>query len=218
MKIFLDSANIEEIKEINNLGIIDGITTNPSLIAKNKCEFRDTISNICKIISSDVSVEVTANDFESMIEQAEYFMTIASNIVVKLPMTWEGLKACKKISSEGVKVNMTLCFSANQALLAAKAGATYVSPFVGRLDDIGQDGMKLIQDIRQIYNHYKDYFQTKILAASIRSPQHVYLSALHGADIATISGKIIKQLLDHPLTISGLEIFNKDWTESKLEI
>jgi transaldolase len=218
MKIFLDSANIKEIEEINNLGIIDGITTNPSLVAKNKYDFRSTISNICKIIRSDVSVEVTANDYENMIAQANSLMTIADNIVIKLPMTWDGLKACKQISSDGIKVNMTLCFSANQALLAAKARATYISPFIGRLDDIGQDGMMLIKDIRRIYDNYKDDFQTKILAASIRSPNHVYLSALHGADIATISGKIIKQLLGHPLTTSGLEVFNKDWIESKLEI
>ena len=218
MKIFLDSANISEIEEINSLGIIDGITTNPSLIAKNQSEFRSTITAICKIIHSDVSVEVTANDYENMILQANSFMKIADNIVVKLPMTWDGLKVCKQISKEGTKVNMTLCFSANQALLAAKAGATYISPFIGRLDDIGQDGMALIQVIRRIYDNYKDIYNTKILAASIRSPHHVYLSALYGADVATISGKIIKQLLDHPLTLSGIEIFNKDWIDSKLKI
>jgi len=217
MKIFLDSANIDEIREINDLGIIDGITTNPSLIAKNKYDFRSTIADICSLINADVSVEVIANDFKTMIIQANSLLEIADNVVIKLPITWDGLKACKQISKEGRKVNMTLCFSPNQALLAAKAGATYISPFIGRLDDIGQNGIELIRDIRQIYDNY-DGLDTKILAASIRSPNHVYLSALYGADIATVSAKIIKQLLDHPLTSSGLEIFNKDWSESGLNI
>lgn len=218
MQIFLDSADIDEIKEINELGIIEGLTTNPSLIAKAKGDFNTIIAGICKIISKDVSVEVAANDFEGMISQGEKIAKIADNIVIKLPITWEGLKACKYFSSKGIKVNMTLCFSANQALLAAISGAAYISPFIGRLDDIGYDGMNLIKDIRQIYNNYKDLLQTKILAASIRSPQHFYQSALIGADVITLPGKIIKQLIEHPLTQKGVEAFNRDWKDSNLVI
>lgn len=218
MQIFLDSADIEEIKEINDLGIIDGLTTNPSLIAKTKGDFKSTITEICKIITGDVSIEVVANDFESMIEQGSKFLDIAHNIVIKLPLTWNGLKACKYFSSNKSKVNMTLCFSVNQALLAAKVGATYISPFIGRLDDIGQDGIALISDIRQVYDNYQNSFNTKILAASIRSPSHIYQSALCGADVATLPAKIIKQLVNHPLTKSGLDEFNKDWAKCGLTI
>ncbi|XVN42433.1 MAG: fructose-6-phosphate aldolase [Candidatus Rickettsia vulgarisii] len=218
MQIFLDSADIKEIKEINQLGIIDGLTTNPSLMSKTTNAFKATIIEICKIMDSDVSIEVAANDFENMIDQGNRILEISSNIVIKLPMTWNGVKACKYFADKGRKVNMTLCFSANQALIAAKAGATYVSPFIGRLDDIGQDGVNLISDIRQIYDNYKDQLQTKILAASIRNSNHVLQCAQIGSDVITMPGKIIKQLLDHPLTLTGLEIFNKDWNNSGLKI
>ncbi|WP_341761569.1 MULTISPECIES: fructose-6-phosphate aldolase [unclassified Candidatus Tisiphia] len=215
MQIFLDSADIKEIDEINQLGIIDGITTNPSLMSKTKDDFGSTIIKICKIVRSDVSVEVAANDVDTMISQGNKILGISSNIVIKLPMTWNGIKVCQYFANKGKKVNMTLCFSVNQALIAAKAGAYYVSPFIGRLDDIGQNGMSLIRDIRQMYDNYQ--YQTKILAASIRNPNHVYQSAMYGADVATMSGKIIKQLLDHQLTDSGLEVFNRDWNKSRLE-
>lgn len=216
MQIFLDSADIKEIDKINQLGIIDGITTNPSLMSKTKDDFGSTIVKICKIVSSDVSVEVAANDVDTMISQGNKILGISSNIVIKLPMTWNGIKVCQYFADKGKKVNMTLCFSVNQALIAAKAGAHYVSPFIGRLDDIGQNGMSLISDIRQMYDNYQ--YQTKILAASIRNPNHVYQSAMYGADVATMSSKIIKQLLDHPLTDSGLEVFNRDWDKSGLKI
>lgn len=216
MQIFLDSADIKEIDEINQLGIIDGITTNPSLMSKTKDDFGSTIVKICKIVRSDVSVEVAANDVDTMISQGNKILGISSNIVIKLPMTWNGIKVCQYFADKGKKVNMTLCFSVNQALIAAKAGAYYVSPFIGRLDDIGQNGMSLISDIRQMYDNYQ--YQTKILAASIRNPNHVYQSAMYGADVATMSSKIIKQLLDHPLTDSGLEVFNRDWDKSGLKI
>ncbi|WP_367364494.1 fructose-6-phosphate aldolase [Candidatus Tisiphia endosymbiont of Nedyus quadrimaculatus] len=215
MQIFLDSADIKEIDEINQLGIIDGITTNPSLMSKTKDDFGSTIVKICKIVRSDVSVEVAANDVDTMISQGNKILGISNNIVIKLPMTWNGIKVCQYFADKGKKVNMTLCFSVNQALIAAKAGAYYVSPFIGRLDDIGQNGMSLISDIRQMYDNYQ--YQTKILAASIRNPNHVYQSAMYGADVATMSSKIIKQLLDHPLTDSGLEVFNRDWAKSRLK-
>ncbi|WP_375358797.1 fructose-6-phosphate aldolase [Candidatus Tisiphia endosymbiont of Neophilaenus lineatus] len=216
MQIFLDSADIKEIDEINQLGIIDGITTNPSLMSKTKDDFVSTITEICKIITSDVSVEVVANDVDTMISQGNKILEISSNIVIKLPMTWNGIKACQYFSNKEKKVNMTLCFSVNQALIAAKAGAYYISPFIGRLDDIGLNGISLISDIRQVYDNYQ--YQTKILAASIRNPNHVYQASMYGADVATMSSKIIKQLLDHPLTDFGLEIFNKDWDKSGLKI
>jgi transaldolase len=218
MLIFLDSADIKEIKEINQLEIIDGITTNPSLMSKTNEDFSKTIIEICDIIHSDVSVEVVANDFDNMVSQGNKILTMASNIVIKLPMTWDGIRACRYFADKGKKVNMTLCFSVNQALIAAKAGATYVSPFIGRLDDLGQNGINLINEIKQLYNNYQRQFQTKILAASVRNPNHVYQVAMIGADVATMSGKIIKQLLDNPLTSSGLEIFNNDWQRSKLQI
>jgi transaldolase len=218
MQIFLDSADINEIIEINKLGIISGVTTNPTLMSKTNSNLKDTISEICKVVTGDLSIEVIANDFNGMIEQGLEFSNLNSNIVIKLPMTWDGIKACKYFISENIKVNMTLCFSSNQALIAAIAGATYISPFVGRLDDIGLDGIELIKDIKNIYSNYDSKLNTKILAASIRNPNHFYRAALVGADVATMSGKIIKQLLDHPLTQSGLEIFNKDWINSKLRI
>lgn len=218
MLFFLDSADIKEIEEINQLRVIDGITTNPSLMSKTNEDFSETIAKICDVIRSDVSVEVVANDFDNMVDQGNKILAIADNIVIKLPMTWDGIKACRYFVDKGRKVNMTLCFSVNQALIAAKAGATYISPFVGRLDDLGQNGINLINDIKLLYNNYQRQFQTKILAASMRNPNHVYQVAMIGADVATMSGKIIKQLLDHPLTSSGLEIFNNDWQKSKLRI
>lgn len=218
MQIFLDSANIKEIDEINQLGIIDGITTNPSLISKEQGDFKSIIVNICKIIRSDVSVEVVANDFDNMISQGNAILDIADNIVIKLPMTWDSIKACRYFADRGKKVNMTLCFSVNQAVIAAKAGATYVSPFIGRLDDAGQSGIELVNDIRQVYDNYHYKLHTQILAASIRSTQHVYQSAMIGADVITVSGKIIKQLLDHQLTDVGLDLFNKDWDNSNKKI
>ena len=216
MQIFLDSADLAEIKEIYQYGIIDGLTTNPSLLSKTK-ELKSTISQICEIVKGDVSIEVTATDYENMLTQSDKICRIASNIVIKLPITWEGLRACKYLSSNGIKTNMTLCFSANQALLAAKAGASYVSPFIGRLDDIGQDGMMLINDIRQIFDNYSKNLNTKILAASIRNPLHVTQAALVGADVATMPGKLIKQLIEHPLTSQGLEMFNDHWLASGLK-
>ena len=218
MQIFLDSANIKEIDEINQLGVIDGITTNPSLISKEQGDFRSIITDICKIIRSDVSVEVVANDFDNMISQGNTILDIAENVVIKLPMTWDGIKACRYFADRGKKVNMTLCFSVNQAVIAAKAGATYVSPFIGRLDDAGQDGIELIHDIRQVYDNYHYKLNTHILAASIRSTHHVYKSAMIGVDVITASGKVITQLLEHQLTDVGLDLFGKDWTNSNKKV
>lgn len=218
MQIFLDSASLQEIIDINNLGIIDGVTTNPSLIAQNKENFRSIISSICEITQGDVSVEVSSNDYDSMILEGEKILSIAKNVVLKLPLTWDGVRACKYFAAKSHKVNMTLCFSVNQAIIAGKAGATYVSPFVGRLDDIGQDGLNLISCIKTTYTHYQETIKTKILAASIRNPNHVYRCLALGIDSITAPGKVIKQLLDHPLTTKGLEIFNKDWLKSGLKI
>jgi transaldolase len=209
MKFFADTAEVKDIKELSELGLLDGITTNPSLIAKSGRQIKDVIKEICQIVPGPVSAEVASTDFESMMAEAGVLRKIADNVVIKVPLTMDGLKACKKLSGEGTKVNVTLCFSANQALLAAKAGATYISPFVGRLDDIDIDGMDLVRDIRVIYDNYA--FTTEILAASIRSPNHVTQAALAGADVATIPPAIIRKLFDHPLTKNGLEAFVKDW-------
>jgi len=216
MELFLDSVDSFEIKKYNAFGIVDGITTNPSLMASAKKNFRETANDICNLVRGDVSIEVVSNDFEEMVEEGNKILEIATNMVVKLPITWDGLKACKYFSSKKRKVNMTLCFSASQALLAAKAGAAYISPFIGRLDDIGEDGMGLIAEIREIYDNYQ--FETKILAASIRTIEHVTEAALCGADVATIPAKIMSQLLAHPLTDKGLEQFNQDWTKSGMKI
>jgi len=224
MQIFLDSADIKEIKEMNKLGIIDGVTTNPSLMSKTQnYSLLSTIYDICKAVgeSSDVSVQVIAEDFENMKNQGDEILNNEllkefSNIVVKFPMTWEGIKACRYFANKGKKVNMTLCFSVNQAIIAAKAGAYYISPFIGRLDDIGQSGVTLVNEIKQVYSNYS--FKTKILAASIRSLEHVSQVALAGADVVTIPSKIIQKLLDHQLTSDGLEIFKKDWEHSQLKI
>ena len=209
MKFFADTAEVKDIKELNELGLLDGITTNPSLIAKSGRQIKDVIKEICQIVPGPVSAEVASTNYDGMIAEAGVLRKIADNVVIKVPLTLDGLKACKRLSGEGTKVNVTLCFSANQALLAAKAGATYISPFIGRLDDIDIDGMDLIRDIRVIYDNYA--FTTEILAASIRSPNHVTQAALAGADVATIPPAVIRKLADHPLTKSGLEAFVKDW-------
>jgi len=212
MKFFADTAVIEEITELNGYGLLDGVTTNPSLIAKSGRDFKEVISEICDVVDGPVSAEVASMDFEAMRAEGERLAQIASNVVVKLPLTLDGLKACQYFSSQGIKTNVTLCFSSNQALLAAKAGATYISPFIGRLDDINLDGMELIQDIRQIYDNYN--FSTEILAASIRSANHVKEASLAGADVATIPAAVIQNLVKHPLTDSGLAQFTLDWEKT----
>lgn len=213
MKFFIDTANLDEIREANELGMIDGVTTNPSLVAKEgDVDFKERIAAICQIVKGDVSAEVTALDTEGMLREGRELAKIAPNVVIKCPLTLEGLKATRTFREEGTKVNVTLCFSAAQALLAAKAGASYISPFIGRLDDIGQDGMVLIRDIVQIYDNYG--FATEVLAASIRHPMHIVDCALAGADVATIPFKVITQLVKHPLTDKGLEGFLSDWKKS----
>lgn len=214
MRIFLDSADLSEIRELVETGLVDGITTNPSLIAKNGGDFCSIIKEICSITPGPVSAEVIATDVEGMIKEGVKLRELADNVVVKLPLTWDGLKACKRLSDEGIEVNVTLCFSANQALLAAKAGASYISPFVGRLDDNGGDGMGLIEEIQTIYANYPDDIFTQILVASIRSPMHVTQAAMIGADVCTIPGKIIRQLATHPLTDAGLAMFLADWKKT----
>ncbi len=210
MKFFIDSADVEEIGELSDSGLIDGVTTNPSLIAKSGRNFLDVVKEICSIIEGPVSAEVTALDAKTMIEEGKKLAGLAENIAVKVPLTWDGLKACKALSDEGTMVNVTLCFNANQALLAAKAGATFISPFIGRLDDMGLDGMELIAEIRTIYDNYEN-LDTEILAASIRSVNHVKQAAMIGADVATVPGKVIRQLVKHPLTDKGLDDFLNDW-------
>ncbi len=209
MKFFIDTANLEEIKKGLDMGMVDGVTTNPSLIAKEGCDFEERIREICSILEGPVSAEVVSTDAQGMIDEAKALSKLADNIVVKIPMTTEGLKATKALRDMGIKTNVTLVFSPLQALLAAKAGATFVSPFVGRLDDISTDGMELISDIVQIYDNYN--FSTEIIVASVRNPMHVLVSAKLGADIATIPFKVIAQLAKHPLTDIGLEKFLSDW-------
>lgn len=213
MKFFIDTANVDEIKEIASWGIIDGVTTNPSLIAKEGRDFQEVIAEITEIVNGPVSAEVVSEDAEGMLEEAKELVKIHDNIVIKLPMTKEGLKACSELSKNGVHTNVTLVFSANQALMAAKAGATYVSPFLGRLDDISTDGIALIEEIVTIFDNYD--FDTEIIAASIRHPLHVKDIALTGADIATIPYKVFEQMVKHPLTDSDIEKFLKDWESVK---
>ncbi len=213
MKFFIDTADINEIREAESLAILDGVTTNPSLIAKAGKPFKDTILQICDIVKGPVSVEVTATDKDGMLKQGRDFASWSKYVVVKLPTTREGIKACKILSSEGIKVNMTLCFSPNQALLCAKASATYVSPFVGRVDDISQDGMQLIRDIVLIYKNYN--FSTQVLTASVRHPMHVVEAAKAGSHVATIPFKVLDMLFNHPLTDKGLAAFLKDWEKVK---
>ena len=212
MKIFLDSANIDEIKTLSETGLIDGVTTNPSLIAKSGMNFIDAIEKICSIINGPVSAEVTGVDQTTMVKEGQKLSKIAPNVVIKVPLTMEGLKACKTLSDEKISVNVTLCFNAAQAILAAKAGATYISPFIGRLDDIGADGMNLISEIVEIYNIYN--FKTEVLAASIRGVQDVVDSAKFGADIATIPTNILRSMYLHPLTDKGLNAFLSDWAKT----
>lgn len=209
MKIFLDTANIDEIKEAASLGIIDGVTTNPSLIAKEKRDFKQTVKEICEIVDGPISAEVMSDISEGMIEEGRELSKIHPNVTIKIPMTVEGLKAVRVLSKENVKTNVTLVFSANQALLASKAGATFVSPFVGRLDDIAHNGMDIISEIKQIFINYG--YTTEIIAASIRHPMHVKEAALIGADIATVPFKVLKQMTSHPLTDIGIARFKKDF-------
>jgi len=208
MKFFVDTAEVSEIIELNDLGMVDGVTTNPSLIKKSGRDILEVTKEICGIVSGPVSAEVTATDADKMIAEGRKLAELASNIAVKLPLTWDGLKACRVLSQEGKMVNVTLCFAANQALLAAKAGATFISPFIGRLDDINLDGMELIEDIRTIYDNYG--FETQILAASIRTANHVLDSACIGADVITAPPAVIKNLANHPLTDKGLATFLAD--------
>ncbi|MBA4448224.1 MAG: fructose-6-phosphate aldolase [Nitrosopumilaceae archaeon] len=216
MKIFLDTANLESIKKFNDMGLLDGITTNPSLMSKEKGNPKDAMEEITKIIKGDVSLEVVSTDFSGMIEEGKRLRQYGENVVVKVPMTPDGLKACKSLSSEGIPVNVTLVFSPNQALLAAKSGAKYVSPFIGRLDDIGQDGMNLIQDIKDIFKNYP-HLKTEILVASVRHPMHVVDAAKIGADVVTLPPGVLDKMLQHPLTKIGLENFLKDWEKVKAE-
>jgi transaldolase len=213
MKFFIDTANVNEIREAEALGILDGVTTNPSLIAKEGKPFKETILEICGIVNGPVSVEVTALDAAGMCEQGREYAKWHKNAIVKLPTTRDGVKACKTLSSEGIGINMTLCFSPNQALIVAKAGARYVSPFVGRLDDISQFGMEMVSQILQIYDNYG--YTTQVLAASIRHPVHVMEAALAGAHVCTIPWKVLDQLFNHPLTDKGLAQFLKDWQSVK---
>jgi len=208
VKIFIDSANVKEIKEAMSLGVIDGVTTNPTLISKENRAARELLEEICEIVSGPVSAEVISLDCEGMVKEAQEIKKIAKNIVVKIPLTKEGIKAVRILSKEGIRTNVTLCFSANQALLVAKAGADFVSPFIGRLDDISQRGMDLIRDIKKIYTNYD--FKTEIIVASVRNPVHVLDAALLGADIATIPFAVIEQLIKHPLTDIGIQRFLED--------
>ncbi len=212
MKFFVDTAEVAEIRELDDLGLVDGVTTNPSLIAKSGRDMVETIREICDMVRGPVSAEVTATDFDGMMKEAAKLSAIAQNVAIKVPLTEPGIKACKALSDDGVDVNVTLCFSAAQAILAAKAGAAFISPFVGRLDDIGQDGMALIQDICDIYAQY-DY-PTEVLVASVRHPIHVVEAAKMGADVATVPPKVLKQMFKHPLTDKGLEAFLADWKKT----
>lgn len=213
MKFFVDTAEIKEIRDLAETGMVDGVTTNPSLIMQSGRDIWEVTREICDLIDGPVSAETVATDAEGMIAEGRKLAEIADNIAIKVPLTWDGLKACKALSGDGIMVNVTLCFSANQALLAAKAGATFISPFVGRLDDIGHDGMELIADIVQIYANY-DSLDTEVLVASIRSPQHVHKAALIGADVCTIPPNVIRQLAQHSLTDKGLQAFLADWQKT----
>jgi transaldolase len=213
VKIFLDTANVNEIREAAAIGVLDGVTTNPSLVAKEGRDFFEELKTIATIVDGPISAEVVATDYEGMLKEAHPLTKIHPNIVIKVPLTKDGIRACKSLRDEGTRVNVTLCFSANQALLAAKAGATYISPFIGRLDDAGAVGMELIQQIRTIYDNYG--FDTQVLAASIRHPVHVLECAMAGADVATMPFKVFDALFKHPLTDVGLAAFLKDWEKAK---
>lgn len=213
MKFFIDTANLAEIKEANDLGLLDGVTTNPSLVAKEGKDFVTLLKEICAVVNGPISAEVVSMDFDGMMKEGKELAKIHDNIVIKLPLIKEGLKAAKAFNAEGIRTNVTLCFSASQALLAAKAGATYISPFVGRLDDISTDGMQLIEQIVTIYNNYG--FETEVLVASVRHPIHVVQAALMGAHVCTMPLKVIDQLVKHPLTDIGLEKFMADWKKGQ---
>ena len=213
MDIFIDSADVDEIAALVETGLVDGVTTNPSLIAKSGRDIKQTMREICSLTPGSVSAEVTAVDFTGMMNESKTLLEIADNITIKVPLTFDGLRTCKALSDEGHLVNVTLCFSANQALLAAKAGAAYISPFIGRLDDISMNGLELIKDIRIIYNNYP-HFETQILAASVRHPIHVLEVAKTGADVVTIPPSLFRQLYKHPLTDQGLQIFLDDWKKT----
>jgi transaldolase len=215
MKIFLDTANLASIKQYNDMGLLDGITTNPSLLAKEGGDPQKTMEEIVKIVKGDVSLEVVSTDYKGMLEEAHRLKKYGPNVVIKCPMTADGLKACKTLSSEGTSVNVTLVFSPNQAVLAAKSGAKYVSPFIGRLDDIGEDGMSLIAEIKQIFNNYD--FKTQVLVASVRHPMHVVEAAKIGADVVTLPPDVLGKMLKHPLTDIGLKNFLADWEKLKQE-
>jgi transaldolase len=216
MKFFVDTADVKDIKECQQMGLVDGVTTNPSLIAKSGRDFKDVIAEICAFVEGPVSAEVAALDYDGMMREGDILRKIAKNVAVKVPLTVDGLRACKALTSDGTMVNVTLCFSANQALLAAKAGATFISPFIGRLDDINLNGMDLIGEIRQIYDNYG--FDTNILAASIRTANHIKEAALIGADYATAPASVLKGLVSHPLTDKGIASFLADWAKTGQKI
>ncbi len=213
MDIYIDTANLDEIKQAASLGVLDGVTTNPSLVAKEGVDFQTRLREICEVVSGPVSAEVVATEHDAMVAEGETLAEVAENIVVKLPSIEEGLRACKTLADRGIKINMTLCFQPLQALMAAKAGAFLISPFVGRVDDVAGDGMEIIQQIRQIYDNYG--YRTKILTASIRHPQHFLQAALIGSDVATAPFKVIQQVMKHPLTDVGLEKFLADWEAAR---
>ena len=217
MEFFLDTADVDSIRELSETGLIDGVTTNPSLVAKSGKDFFTILKGISKIVSGPISAEVTALESDGMIAEGEKLAKIAKNIVIKLPLTQEGLKACKKLTKKKIKTNVTLCFSPAQALIAAKSGATYISPFVGRLDDIGENGMELIQKIKDIYSNYPK-LNTKILVASVRNMEHVAQAAIIGADVVTLPPKILEELYEHPLTKKGLDAFMEDWKKTNQKI
>jgi len=216
MKFFVDTADVKEIRELNDLGLVDGVTTNPSLILKSGGSIAEVTKQICDIVAGPVSAEVVATEYADMMREADFLSKIADNVCIKVPLTLDGLKACKAIRSDGRMVNVTLCFSANQALLAAKAGASFISPFIGRIDDIGLEGMELIAEIRTIYDNYD--FDTEILAASVRTVNHVKQAALIGADVVTAPPATLKALVKHPLTDKGLEAFLADWAKTGQKI
>ncbi len=217
MKFFVDTANLDEIQEANDMGVLDGVTTNPSLMKKaGNVDFHDHILKICEMVDGDVSAEVTATEYEAIMAEAHTLAEIHENVVVKVPLILDGIKALKSLDEEGIRTNCTLCFSPTQALIAAKAGATYISPFIGRIDDIASNGMELIEQVVQIYDNYG--YETEVLAASIRHPMHVVEAAMIGADVATMPLDVIKKLLNHPLTDAGLERFLADWDDYKEDI
>ena len=218
MKFFIDTANIDEIRELAVTGLLDGVTTNPSLIAKTGRSLFEVLAEVCEVVDGPVSAEVTATNADMMIAEGRELASIAGNIAVKVPLTWDGLKACRTLRAQGTMVNVTLCFSSAQALLAAKAGASFISPFIGRLDDISQDGMQLIRDIVQIYRQYSHTIATEVLVASVRHPLHAVEAAKLGADVVTLPPKVLRQMISHPLTDSGLKAFLDDWEQTGQQI